>query len=96
MLARRYEYYSNAENSWKRTYGLEHWCVADGLQLRGRALLLQALTLRCSTIAYRTFNTEGLMQKRHCSANEIAISEEERWFKEGVDPDSLVISDMDG
>lgn len=36
------------------------------------------------------------MQKRHCSANEIPISEEERWFKEGVDPDSVVINDVDG
>ncbi|ORY69451.1 hypothetical protein BCR35DRAFT_308041 [Leucosporidium creatinivorum] len=42
------------------------------------------------------FDAEGLMSKRHCSANEISIKEEDRWFKEGVDPDSIVIHDVDG
>jgi len=36
------------------------------------------------------------MRKRHCSANEVDITEEDRWFKEGVDPDSIVIRDVDG
>ncbi|GAA5981251.1 hypothetical protein JCM11641_005625 [Rhodosporidiobolus odoratus] len=47
-------------------------------------------------ISLGTFDPEGLMQKRHCSANEVAVGEEERWFKEGVDVDLVEISERDG
>ncbi|KAI0674260.1 DUF1348-domain-containing protein [Trametes maxima] len=40
-----------------------------------------------------TFNDDGLMRKRHMSGNDVAISDEERWFKDGVDVNSLSISD---
>ncbi|KAI0325136.1 DUF1348-domain-containing protein [Cubamyces sp. BRFM 1775] len=38
-----------------------------------------------------TFNDDGLMRKRQMSGNDVAISEEERWFKDGVDVNSLDI-----
>ncbi|GAA5852214.1 hypothetical protein JCM8547_006701 [Rhodosporidiobolus lusitaniae] len=49
-------------------------------------------------IEHWTFPVEadGLMAKRHCSANEIAISDGERWFKDGVDVDSVEIAERDG
>jgi hypothetical protein len=33
------------------------------------------------------------MKKRQMSANDVKISEEERWFKDGVDVDSVEISE---
>ncbi|GAA5990025.1 hypothetical protein JCM5350_003412, partial [Sporobolomyces pararoseus] len=62
-----YEYFNQTENSWKRTYGLEHW----------------------------TFATDGLMQKRHMSGNEIPITEADRWFREGVEVDQVEIAERD-
>ncbi|KAF8159146.1 hypothetical protein B0H34DRAFT_655797 [Crassisporium funariophilum] len=38
-----------------------------------------------------TFASNGLMSKRQMSANDVAIAEEERWFKEGVDVNSVDI-----
>ncbi|GAA5882897.1 hypothetical protein JCM16303_006633 [Sporobolomyces ruberrimus] len=43
-----------------------------------------------------TFASDGLMQKRHMSGNEIAIKEEDRWFEKGVDVDRVEISERDG
>ncbi|GAA6053141.1 hypothetical protein JCM3770_002874 [Rhodotorula araucariae] len=43
-----------------------------------------------------TFAPDGLMQKRHMSGNEVAVAEEERWFKDGVNPDDVEILDRDG
>ncbi|KAI0777642.1 DUF1348-domain-containing protein [Trametes elegans] len=40
-----------------------------------------------------TFDDDGLMRKRHMSGNDVAISEEARWFKDGVDVNSLSITD---
>ncbi|KAJ7270246.1 hypothetical protein C8J57DRAFT_1321502 [Mycena rebaudengoi] len=41
-----------------------------------------------------TFETSGLMKKRQMSANDLAISEDERWFKDVVDIESVVIGDQ--
>ncbi|KAI0826660.1 DUF1348-domain-containing protein [Trametes gibbosa] len=38
-----------------------------------------------------TFNKEGLMEKRHMSGNDVAISDADRWFKDGVDVNTLTI-----
>ncbi|KAH9849404.1 DUF1348-domain-containing protein [Lenzites betulinus] len=38
-----------------------------------------------------TFNKEGLMEKRQMSGNDVAISDADRWFKDGVDVNSLTI-----
>ncbi|GAA5941147.1 hypothetical protein JCM1841_003414 [Sporobolomyces salmonicolor] len=43
-----------------------------------------------------TFAPDGLMQKRHMSGNEVAISEQERWFVDGVNVDEVEILDRDG
>ncbi|KAI0360719.1 DUF1348-domain-containing protein [Trametes cingulata] len=40
-----------------------------------------------------TFNDDGLMRKRQMSGNDVAITEEERWFKDGVDVNSVYISE---
>ncbi|KAL4243349.1 NTF2-like domain superfamily protein [Abortiporus biennis] len=40
-----------------------------------------------------TFESSGLMKKRQMSGNDVTITEQERWFKEGVDVDQLQISD---
>ncbi|KAF8217113.1 hypothetical protein K438DRAFT_1704255 [Mycena galopus ATCC 62051] len=40
-----------------------------------------------------TFDPSGLMRKRMMSGNDLAISHEERWFKEGVDIESVDISE---
>lgn len=39
-----------------------------------------------------TFAPDGRMEKRMMSGNDVAITEEERWFKDGVDVDSVEIS----
>ncbi|KAJ7464397.1 DUF1348-domain-containing protein [Mycena latifolia] len=40
-----------------------------------------------------TFDPSGLMRKRMMSGNDLAISPEERWFKEGVDVEAVDISE---
>ncbi|KAI5456463.1 hypothetical protein BGZ63DRAFT_396732 [Mariannaea sp. PMI_226] len=40
-----------------------------------------------------TFAENGLMRKRQMSGNEVKISHEERWFKDGVDVNSVDISE---
>ncbi|KAL1840838.1 hypothetical protein VTJ49DRAFT_7681 [Mycothermus thermophilus] len=40
-----------------------------------------------------TFAENGLMRKRQMSANDVRIEEGERWFKDGVDVDSVDISE---
>ncbi|KAI0635148.1 DUF1348-domain-containing protein [Trametes polyzona] len=38
-----------------------------------------------------TFDDDGLMRKRQMSGNDVAISDADRWFKDGVDVNSLTI-----
>ncbi|KAK3394072.1 hypothetical protein B0H63DRAFT_34382 [Podospora didyma] len=40
-----------------------------------------------------TFAENGLMRKRQMSGNDVKISGEERWFKEGVDVNAVEISE---
>ncbi|KAL2127956.1 hypothetical protein VTI74DRAFT_9933 [Chaetomium olivicolor] len=40
-----------------------------------------------------TFAENGLMKKRQMSGNDVKIAEEERWFKDGVDVDTVEISE---
>ncbi|KAJ7694577.1 hypothetical protein B0H17DRAFT_1057246 [Mycena rosella] len=40
-----------------------------------------------------TFDASGLMRKRMMSGNDLAISDEERWFKDGVDIEAVMISE---
>ncbi|RYO88959.1 hypothetical protein DL764_008649 [Monosporascus ibericus] len=40
-----------------------------------------------------TFAPDGLMRKRQMSGNDVSIAEEERWFRDGVDVDSVDIDE---
>ena len=40
-----------------------------------------------------TYDVDGLMKKRQMSGNDVPITDEERWFKDGVDVNSFPISD---
>ncbi|KAH6867407.1 hypothetical protein B0T10DRAFT_534243 [Thelonectria olida] len=40
-----------------------------------------------------TFADNGLMRKRQMSGNDVKISEEERWFKDGIDVNEVDISE---
>ncbi|KID85069.1 DUF1348-domain-containing protein [Metarhizium guizhouense ARSEF 977] len=40
-----------------------------------------------------TFAQNGLMRKRQMSGNDVKIAEEERWYKNGVDVNSVEISE---
>ncbi|KAJ7694585.1 hypothetical protein B0H17DRAFT_1057254 [Mycena rosella] len=40
-----------------------------------------------------TFDASGLMRKRMMSGNDLAISDEGRWFKDGVDIEAVEISE---
>ncbi|CCX10454.1 DUF1348-domain-containing protein [Pyronema domesticum] len=46
---------------------------------------------RCYGLEDWTFCEDGRMEKRQMSGNDVEITEEERWFKEGVDVDSVEI-----
>lgn len=36
------------------------------------------------------------MAKRHMSGNEVTIFENDRWFRDGVNPDDVEVYDRDG
>ena len=40
-----------------------------------------------------TFAEDGRMRKRQMSGNDVKISQEERWFKEGVEVDEVAIEE---
>lgn len=40
-----------------------------------------------------TFADNGLMRKRQMSGNDVEISDDERWFKDGVDVNAVQISE---
>lgn len=42
-----------------------------------------------------TFADNGLMRKRQMSGNDVKIAEEARWFRDGVDVDSVEIGERD-
>ncbi|TPX10755.1 uncharacterized protein E0L32_008324 [Thyridium curvatum] len=48
---------------------------------------------RCYGLEDWTFAENGLMRKRMMSGNDVKISEEERWYKDGVDVNSVDISE---
>ncbi|KAL0636764.1 hypothetical protein Q9L58_004247 [Maublancomyces gigas] len=47
---------------------------------------------RCYGLEDWTFAEDGRMKKRHMSGNDVKISDDERWFKDGVDVDTVEIS----
>ena len=48
---------------------------------------------RCYGLEDWTFAEDGRMRKRQMSGNEVDISESERWFKDGVDVNTVEISE---
>ena len=49
---------------------------------------------RCYGLEDWTFAADGRMRKRQMSGNDVLMSEEERWFKDGVDVDAVEISEQ--
>ena len=50
---------------------------------------------RCYGIEHWTFGADGKMEKRMMSGNDVVIGEEGRWFKDGVDVDSVALGEKD-
>ncbi len=48
---------------------------------------------RCYGLEDWTFGDDGVMTKRMMSGNDVLISEDTRWFKDGVDVDSVIIGE---
>lgn len=48
---------------------------------------------RCYGLEDWTFDADGKMRKRQMSGNDVELTEDERWFKDGVDVDSVLISE---
>lgn len=48
---------------------------------------------RCYGLEDWTFAEDGRMRKRQMSGNDVVIDESERWFVDGVDIDSVAISE---
>jgi nuclear transport factor 2 (NTF2) superfamily protein len=48
---------------------------------------------RCYGLEDWTFADDGRMRKRQMSGNDVGLSEEERWFKDGVDVNAVDISE---
>ncbi|KAF2737583.1 DUF1348-domain-containing protein [Polyplosphaeria fusca] len=48
---------------------------------------------RCYGLEDWTFAEDGRMRKRQMSGNDVEISEEERWFKDGIDVNTVNISE---
>ncbi|CAL1711052.1 unnamed protein product [Somion occarium] len=82
-----YEWFDTKEDGsrqWYRTYGLE-------VSIIPIHVLFSSLVLNlCQDW---TFGDDGRMRKRQMSGNDVPITEEERWFKDGVDVNSLDISE---
>ena len=75
--------FRDASGQWWRCYGLEDWTFAADGKMEKRFAF-------SPLIAHR----EGeLMQGRMMSANDVRIAEDERWFKDGVDVDSVQIGE---
>jgi len=49
---------------------------------------------RCYGLEDWTFAEDGRMRKRQMSANDIKITEDERWFKDDIDVDTVDISEV--
>ncbi|KAM0800127.1 hypothetical protein BDR22DRAFT_932953 [Usnea florida] len=50
---------------------------------------------RCYGIEHWTFDAGGKMEKRMMSGNDVVIGEEGRWFRDGVDVDSVTLRETD-
>ena len=82
-----YEVKPDGTKQWYRCYGLE----ASGF-FPARLTRADLQTPFVESQDW-TFNDDGLMRKRQMSGNDVPISDEERWFKDGVDVNSFPIAE---
>lgn len=84
-----YEFH-DAEGQWWRCYGLEDWTFADdGLMRKRQSEFFSLLFYEVVTGGLRVVaDLECLV-----SGNDVKISEEERWYKDGVDVNTVPISE---
>lgn len=88
-----YEWYED------KTDGTRQWYRTYGLEVRHRRLSTRGCsqrdvyTLTVSAVRMQdwTFDDDGLMRKRQMSGNDVAISESDRWYKDGVDVNTIEI-----
>ncbi len=50
---------------------------------------------RCYGIEHWTFDPDGRMRKRQMSGNDVEITQDQRWFTEGIDVDEVQIGDYE-
>ena len=84
-----YEFFEiklDGTQQWYRCYGLE----VGSLRIRPP---IKRTLRHCDVFQDWTYDVDGLMKKRQMSGNDVPITEEERWFKDGVDVNSFPISD---
>lgn len=78
----RKEFFSFTDNKIAVQFWYEYQDATDGMKWK-----------RCYGLEDWTYDAEGKMRKRMMSGNDLEITEEERWFVDGVDVDDSVISE---
>ncbi|MCJ1390339.1 hypothetical protein MMC18_003198 [Xylographa bjoerkii] len=78
----RKELFSFTDNKIAVQFWYEYQDASDGMKWK-----------RCYGLEDWTFDTDGKMRKRMMSGNDIEIGEGGRWFREGVDVDSVEIGE---
>ncbi|KAF2669009.1 DUF1348-domain-containing protein [Microthyrium microscopicum] len=78
----RKELFAFSDNKIAVQFWYEYRDVDDGLKWK-----------RCYGLEDWTFNDQGVMRKRMMSGNDITISDDERWFRNGVDVNTVAISE---
>jgi uncharacterized protein len=85
----------DGKGQWWRTYGLEVSGILAQLSFAYHSLVsfLTSVPSPRSFVSGCSAPPNGLMRKRMMSGNDVKISDDERWFKDGVDVDSVDISE---
>ncbi|KAF2689588.1 DUF1348-domain-containing protein [Lentithecium fluviatile CBS 122367] len=78
----RKELFAFSENKIAVQFWYEYQDAYDGMKWK-----------RCYGLEDWTFAEDGRMRKRQMSGNDVEISESERWFVDGVDADTVEISE---
>lgn len=78
----RKELFAFTDNKIAVQFWYEYQDASDGMKWK-----------RCYGLEDWTFAEDGRMRKRQMSGNDIEITESERWFKDGVDINSVSISE---
>jgi len=78
----RKELFSFDDNRIAVQFWYEYQDASDGMKWK-----------RCYGLEDWTFDADGKMRKRMMSGNDVEIGEGERWFREGVDVDSVDIGE---